>query len=77
MHFFRPAGLVHVALTSPVPKGVVFPFGLPCVSMTRLDVFEKTVTFAQEQKVYFLTLCNKTTADGPSAVSPVLFMFIY
>lgn len=40
---------------------------------TRSDGFERTVTFAQEQKVYFLTLCNKTTASGRSVVSSFVF----
>lgn len=42
-----------------------------------MDGFEKTETFAQEQKVYFLILCNKTTASGRSIVSSLCFIYVY
>lgn len=53
--------------------GDVLP-GLP-VRQDQVVLLEKTVTFAQEQKVYFLILCNKTTAGGRSIASRYVFVF--
>lgn len=76
LQFFRPAGLVQIALTLPGHKGEMFSPPAPCFR-TKLDGFEKTETFAQEQKVYFLILCNKTTASGRSIVSSLCFIYVY
>lgn len=70
--FFRPAGLVHIALTFPVHKGETFPLACQC-DRTRLYCLKKT--FALEHKVYFLILCNKTTVGGRSIVSRCVFVF--
>lgn len=71
LHFFRPAGLVQIALTFPVHKGEMFSLACPCFR-TRAKVFEKTVTFAQEESLFF-NLMQQNYCEW--AVHCVVFVF--